>query len=296
MTVDRAALPGPAKYFFLRALRPFSLSVALVTCGLGSVLAWHDGFADIGRIVLVVTAAMLLQMAVNLFNDHADVSLWQSHQLPHAHNVIAMIERNVLAAKIMAGLAILIGLWLVYQSGWRLLVIGALGLLGGYFYTGEPVAYKNRGAGVLAVFIFTGVLMVLGSYVAITGQYSDTVLLYSIPVSMISSMLLLANELRDVRDDAINNIGTFTVRVGVKIASLLYRLLGLGAVFLALVLGLTGGMRWPLLMALPLLALIKPIRLLRHAKQARAPEALVKLPPLTGRYFVIFGLCMMLAI
>ena len=48
-------------------------------------------------------------------------------------------------------------------------------------------------------------------------------------------------------------------------------------------------------MLVPLFALIPPFRLLSQEKTYR-PELLVKLPPLTGRYFVIFGLCMMLAI
>ena len=72
----------------------------------------------------------------------------------------------MLVAKVMAGTAIVIGLWLTYETGWLLLVIGLLGLLGGYFYTGSRSPIKNQGFGVVAVFLFTGILMVLGSYVA----------------------------------------------------------------------------------------------------------------------------------
>ncbi|CAM3633997.1 prenyltransferase [Parendozoicomonas haliclonae] len=296
MSSERTALPGPAKYFFLRALRPFSLSVTLVTCGLGITLAGHDGMLDVSRAVLVMIAGMLLQSAVNLFNDYADVELWERSDGYYANNVLAMIRRNLLVAKIMAGLSVAIGLVLVFQAGWELLVIGALGLAGGYFYTGQPIAYKNRGGGVFAVFLFTGVLMVVGSYVAVTGEWSYPVVLYSIPVSMISSMLLLANELRDVQDDAVNNIGTFTVRAGAPLAELLYRTLAIGALLYAWGLGFSGGMNFPWIMFVPALALKEPFQILKASKMAHQRNILVKLPPVTGRYFVVFGICMMLAI
>ena len=296
MFANRAALPSPAKYLFLRALRPFSLSVVLVTCGLGIVLAWHDGQHHLLRAVLVMIAGILLQSSANLFNDHADLELWQQSDLAYAGNVIKMIHRNVLMAQVMTVVAIVIGLWLVSQSGWLLLVIGIVGLLGGYFYTGEPVAYKNTGGGVIAVFLFTGILMVLGSYVAITGTFSHVVVLYSIPVSMISSMLLLSNELRDLQDDAVNGINTFTVLFGAQVASRFYRGLGICAVLYGSTIGLLEGMRWPWLMLVPLLALIQPYRLLKRSRTTCQPALLVNLPPMTGRYFVVFGVCMMLAI
>ena len=248
------------------------------------------------RATMVMVAGLLLQSAVNLFNDHADIELWSTCENNNADNVLEMIRRNFLVAKIMTVFSIAIGLALVFVSGWELLVIGGLGLIGGYFYTGQPIAYKNRGWGVVAVFFFTGIFMVLGSYVAVAGGWSWDVMAYAVPVSMISSMLLLSNELRDVQDDIINNIGTFTVRAGASVASSLYVLLGVGALIYACAIGFSGGMRWPWLMVVPILTLIKPFQILQLSRQTGQHKPLVQLPPLTGRYFVIFGICMMLAI
>lgn len=58
---------------FILALRPFSLIVALATCGLGVSLALVEGFNDYVLSSLVLFSGLLLQMAVNLVNDYRDI-------------------------------------------------------------------------------------------------------------------------------------------------------------------------------------------------------------------------------
>lgn len=296
MSPEAVHLSGPSKYFFKCALRPFSLSVALVTCGLGIALAYGAGEGDAFRATLVVVAGVLLQSAVNLFNDYADLKLWEGRDDLYANNIKDMIRSNVRVAVIMTVVAAVMGLMLVYHAGWQLVLIGVLGLIGGYGYTGNPIAYKNRGLGVVGVFLFTGVLMVAGSYLAVTGNLGYHIFLYSIPVSLIPSMLLLANELRDIDEDIANKIGTFTVRVGYGFSSRAYQLLGVAAIVSALVIGFSGALSWPLLMLLPALALKQPVALLTGVKQQAQRKRLVRLPPLTGRFFLVFGVCFMVAI
>ncbi|MTI14360.1 prenyltransferase [Sansalvadorimonas verongulae] len=296
MSADSVNLPAPSKYFFVRALRPFSLSVAVVACGLGIALAYGAGEGDALRATLVMIAGILLQAAVNLFNDYADLRLWANRDDKYASNIRNMIRKNMAIAKAITSVAAAIGIVLVYFAGWKLLLIVLLGAAGGYYYTGTPIAYKNRGLGVVGVFLFTGVLMVSGSYLAVTGNLGHHIFLYSIPVSMISSMLLLANELRDVDEDIDNDIGTFTVRMGYRFSSLIYILLGVAAIVMAFAIGLSGAMALPWLMLVPALVLKQPVALLRTVKQASERKRLVRLPPLTGRFFLIFGICFMVAI
>ncbi|WP_281648264.1 prenyltransferase [Parendozoicomonas sp. Alg238-R29] len=296
MSSEALHIPGPAKYFFMRALRPFSLSVAVVTCGLGIALAYGAGEGDFFRAALVLIAGILLQGAVNLFNDYADIALWSGRDDLYASNIIEMIKRNTKIAAAMSVVAGLMGVMLAFHAGWKLFLIGLLGLLGGYFYTASPVAYKNRGFGVVGVFLFTGVLMVAGSYLAVTGNLGGNIFLYSVPVSLISSMLLLANELRDVEEDISNGIGTFTVRIGYGASSVVYQLLGVAALVSALLIGFSGALSFPFLMILPVLALKKPVYLLKGVRKQSERKRLVELPPLTGRYFLIFGICFMAAI
>ena len=122
----------------------------------------------------------------------------------------------------MAGL---IGLFLVWRSGWPLLVLGAVEFAGGFFYTGEPLNYKRRGLAVVLVFFLMGVLMVAGSYYAVAGTVGWRVVVSSVPVSLLVSLILLANELRDYEADVGFGIRTLTVRIGYRPGILLYCIL-----------------------------------------------------------------------
>nr|WP_286196687.1 prenyltransferase [Thalassotalea sp. G20_0] len=292
MPVDALDL-NPDKYRLARALRPFSYSVALVTCGLGVVLAYQQGVGDWRRALLVMLAGLLLQTASNLANDHADLVLWKKRSGELARQVVKQIHRNFILAGVCALIACMVGLLLVIDVGWPLLLLGVFGVVGGYFYTGEPIVYKHRGWGVPAVFLFTGVLMVSGAFYAVGGYWNNEVVWMSIPVSLLASALLLSNEIRDYLDDISHNIRTLTVRMGLVQAKCLYVVLLLAGFPVSFMLYYLGELDNPLYLLIALPFAIAPIKLLaNHSSDAE----MVRLPPLTGRFFIIFGLGFMLSI
>jgi 1,4-dihydroxy-2-naphthoate octaprenyltransferase len=279
-------------YGFIRATRPFTFSVAIAACGLGAVLALHEGHGSVWLALLIVGAGVLLQAAVNLINDHADLPLLEE-QLQQAEGarraqlqaVIDAIRRNFRWGMVFLGLAFLIGLGLVWVQGWPLLVLIVIGLLGAYFYSGEPVHYKRRGLGVVLVFWLMGVLLVGGSAVAMGAPLTVEVLLISIPFSLLTSLVLLGNELRDHAEDERHGLRTLTVRIGEWRARQLFGLM-LGAVYAGSLLLWWGGLLpwvWHLALSLPLAW--PP---LRAAWQPGADRSL--LPQQTGRLFAGFGL------
>ena len=278
---------NPDKYRFIRALRPFSYSVAIITCGLGVTLSFVRDLGDPLRGVLVILAGVLLQAASNLANDHADLALWKNRTGSMAVLAVKRIRFNFLVAGVLTFLASLMGIYLVIDVGWLLLVFGASGIIAGYFYTGGPIYYKSRGLGVPAVFLLTGVLMVSGSYYAVSAEWSNQVVLISLPVSLLASALLLANELRDYLDDKANKIGTLTVRIGFNNSKALYALCLLLTYPLSFYLFIIGAIQNPLLLLLSLVFVWQPFRLLMCEV---GDVQLVSLPPLTGRYFIAFGL------
>ena len=142
----------PEKYRFFKALRPFSLSVAVVTCGLGISLALADGIFHPFRAVVVLVAGLLLQSAVNLFNDYADLAHLHCSEDISTGLAVKAIYRNTAVAVVMTVVACLLGLYLIMFAGWPLFWVGLAGIAGGYFYTGAPIAYKNRGLGIIGVF------------------------------------------------------------------------------------------------------------------------------------------------
>tara|TARA_R110001583_G_scaffold45670_1_gene143590 strand:- start:141 stop:1022 length:882 start_codon:yes stop_codon:yes gene_type:complete len=265
-----------------QSLRPFSLVVALVSCGLGVALAL---LADQGsglRAVIIVLAGLLLQAGVNLINDQSDLPLLQGESY---RSVRAVIRRHTRWGLCCIGLSFLVGAVLVAAVGWSLLGVILLGLLGALGYTTEPIHYKRRGLGVPLVFWLMGVLMVVGAYHAMGAPLSWTIVWLSFPVSMLVALLLLSNELRDWETDCRQGVLTLAVRLGFKTAAKLY-LLMLGLTYLLALLLWQQGLLlrlWPLLPSLLLLPEL--VRLLAVPAQQR-----VSLTPKTGRLLLLFGL------
>ncbi len=275
-------MPGmrPDKTRFLSALRPFSLVVALAGCGLAASLAWQDGYRTPLPIALVMLAGLLLQAAVNLVNDHGDL-----HRPGFDAAQRRRIRRNARIGWLLFALVMVIGLYLVSLRGWPLALLGLVGLAGAWGYAAPPLDYKSRGLGVPLVFLFMGVLFVGGAYYAITGHFGWRVLWLSLPFSLLASLLLLSNELRDLEADRAAGIRTLSVRLGQARAVRLYRLLLAGVYLSALGLYMAGLLPGVLALALTLPALWQPLRLLQAPPQRRHA-----LTPLTGRLYALFSL------
>ncbi|MBN3562784.1 prenyltransferase [Aliamphritea spongicola] len=268
------------KYRTGRALRPFSFAVAMVTCLTGTVAA--TGVADIHwlQAVSLLCAAVLLQAGVNLINDYSDLP-----QLAGDAQSCRLIRKNVRIAAVCFAAASAVALYFVLLRGWPALLLVLTGMLGALGYTLEPLNLKRRGYAVAAVFWLMGVLMVCGSYYFLTGRLDGSIIRLSVPVSLLTSLLLLANEIRDFEADRKQGCRTLTVREGLAAAVRLYRQ-GLALVVVScFVLYLTGDLQifWPLLLSAPLgIPLLVMVGLGQHARQ--------QLPPGTGRFFLLFGL------
>ena len=281
--VDAAPSLADGKSFgFWAALRPFSLVVALISCGLGVKLAAPQSQLQVHLAVAVMLAGLLLQCGVNLINDRADLR-WLIGDTPALATARRRIRVNFQAGLICFALAAAIGFSIAALNEPWVLAVGLVGVLGAYAYTQEPFNYKRRGLGVLFVFVLMGVLMVQGAYLAISGSFSVNVVWHSLPISCLVSLLLLSNELRDFERDAARGIGTLTVRIGFASAARLYWALIVAAFSLAALLFLQGELphiHW-LLLPVPVLGFM--IHYLRT--QDRKP-----LTPWTGQFLLFFGI------
>ena len=267
---------------FVTALRPFSLVVAVVSCGLGIQLAAPQGGIEIALAVAVMLSGLLLQCGVNLINDRADLAFLQP-VTPVLVRVRRQIETNFRFGIACFALAVAIGVGIALHTGIAVLAIGIVGVLGAYAYTQEPFNYKRRGLGVIFVFLLMGVLMVQGAYLAISGEFSLRVFGHSLPLSCLVSLLLLSNELRDFEKDAARGIRTLTVAIGFANAVRLYWSL-IAAAYLFTGIAIAAGELVPspwLLLPLPLLPLLKRYLVASD----RRP-----LTPWSGRLLLLFGL------
>ncbi|MCG8084770.1 MAG: prenyltransferase [Candidatus Thiodiazotropha taylori] len=267
------------KYSFIGAMRPFSLVVAIATCGLGVSLALIDQAVDGWLAWLVLLTGVLLQVAVNLINDTPDL---QSSALAQAQR--EAIRRNARVGWGVMLLAIVLGLYMVTIRGWPLLLLGLIGVAGAWGYTGGKVNYKQRGLGILLVFLLMGVLLIGGSYYVLTGIYTLEVLWLSLPFSLLSSLLLLSNELRDYEADREAGIRTLIVRIGYRSGVKLYYLLASLVYLVSALLYWTQMLPGIVMLLVTSIALVGPLNLLTANASKRR-----RLTPLTGRFYLLFG-------
>jgi len=276
------------KYLFRQALRPFSFSVALVVCLTGILAANTVEQINLFIAVLILAAGLLLQAGVNLINDYSDLSF---RAVKTEAQSCKRIRQNFRFGLICLLVAAVIGLFLIYRSGWVLFLYAVIGILGALGYTLEPVNYKRRGLAVFLVFWLMGVLMVTGSYYILTLQLNYEIFLISVPVSIYTSLLLLSNEIRDYESDSDVGIKTLSVRIGYERAEKLYLIL-LAAVYvsaLSVSFLTTLTHAWLVVFSLPVALL--PIKYIPSAPEDRKPVT-----PLTGKSFLLFGVLYCLAL
>ncbi|NQU36673.1 MAG: 1,4-dihydroxy-2-naphthoate polyprenyltransferase, partial [Actinobacteria bacterium] len=119
------------------------------------------------------------------------------------------------AAFIAFGVAVVAGLILVLLTqAWWLIIVGALAVGSAWFYTGGPRPYGYAGLGEIFVFVFFGLVAVVGTTFVLTDQIQLLAILFAIPVGALAVALLVINNLRDIPGDTLVGKNTLAVRMG----------------------------------------------------------------------------------
>jgi len=265
---------------FTDALRPFSLIVAVATCGLGTSLALVEGSKSYSLAAMAIFTGTLLQIAVNLVNDHRDLEFHDFSDQQHQ-----AINRNTRLGWLIMVIAIMLGFYMVSIRGWPLLLLGMIGVFGAWGYTGGQINYKSRGLGILLVFFFMGILLIGGSYYVVSGNYHWKILWLSLPFSFLSSLLLLSNELRDYEDDLAAGIKTLCVRLGYDVGVKLYYCLISMVYLISVLLYQANILHHIILLLVTMVVLWQPLKLLHAPKEKR-----LQLTALTGRLYLIYSI------
>lgn len=273
------------EYRFLTALRPFSLVISLVSAALGVLLAWQDGYQNALHALLIVAGAIMAQAAVNLINDLEDLP-----QLPQESSAPRKsIWRNTVWAALFFVAALAVAAYFIVLQGWEILALVVAVTVLALSYNLGPINFKHRGLALIQVFFLMGICLVEGAYFAMAGSLSMDAFWLSLPISLLISLVLLSNELRDWEDDSAQGVGTLTVRIGYPRAVALYATMIVLSYVLALLLLDDERLyrAWLLLLPLPLLY---PI--FRHLGATERSA----LTPMTGRFFLVFGLAWLVVV
>lgn len=212
---------------WLRAIRPFSFTGSIIPAVLGAMLAQEQNKFYIGYFVLSLIGIVMLHAGVNLLSDYDDFA--NKVDTVDSSGSSGVIIENLLSPKevskvgkllLISGFAI--GMFLSYSRGWIVLLLGIIGALGGYSYTGKPFALKYKGLGAPLVFLFFGPLIVIGSYYVQAQAITFSALLVSIPVGLLTTAILHANDIRDILHDKKAGIKTLSIIIGKGNAVKLY--------------------------------------------------------------------------
>lgn len=207
--------------------RPFSFTASSIPVLAAGAIASAEGKFNFPLFIIALAASVLLHVGTNIINEIYDVRNGvDSITSPRASRALLkgrMTERNAFQMAFGAFiLGSLLGVGLIAQRGWPVALLGVLGLALGYGYTAPPFQYKYKRMGLPFVFMLMGPLMVVGAYYVITGGFSITPLIASIPIGLLVTAILHGNEWRDIADDARYGIGTFSALIGRKWAHLTY--------------------------------------------------------------------------
>ncbi|TVR68111.1 MAG: 1,4-dihydroxy-2-naphthoate polyprenyltransferase [Sphaerobacteraceae bacterium] len=164
-------------------------------------------------------AALLIQIATNFANDYADAA--KGADTPDRLGPTRATSAGLISASAMKratfitfGLAMLIGVYLITVGGWPILFIGIFSILFGLAYTGGPYPLAYNGLGDIAVFIFFGLIAVVGSSYLQTGSLDGLAVAAAVPIGLLITGILVINNLRDIHTDARANKRTLAVKIG----------------------------------------------------------------------------------
>lgn len=275
---------------WLLAARPNTLPAAIVPVLVGSALAYRDGGFQPLAALAALFAAVCIQIGTNLANDVHDFRKGADKTRVGPTRVTTAgllspqaVERGMW---LVFGLAALAGLYLVYLGGWPILLIGVASILAGLAYTAGPFPLGYNGLGDLFVFVFFGLLGVMGTYYVQALAVTWPAFLAAIPVGALTTNIIVVNNIRDADTDRVVGKRTLAVLLGRGAARAEYALMVAVAYLVPLVMWL--GFNLPVWTLLPWVTLPWAVSLTRMVYTVLGPslnQALVG----TARLLAVFG-------
>jgi 1,4-dihydroxy-2-naphthoate octaprenyltransferase len=280
---------------WIAGARPRTLpnAIAPVIAGTGGA-AWLHA-AVWWKALLALAVAVALIIGVNFANDYSDGIRGTDDNRAGPLRLVGSrlaAPRSVLAvalASLVVGAGA--GLALALTSAPWLIAVGALCIAGAWLYTGGSKPYGYAGFGEVAVFVFFGLVAVLGTQFTQALRIDWVGVVLAVATGALSSGVLVANNLRDIPTDAESGKITLAVRLGDQGTRIFYQVLL--AVAAALTLALTAAKPW---CALGLLATPLAIRAAKPVRTGQIGPALIPVLRDTGLTMLVWSIAVAAAL
>ena len=283
------ATPSVTPRHWLIGARPHTWPNAFAPVVAGSGAAAFAGSFHLGRALLAAVVAWALIIGVNYANDYSDgirgTDEDRTGPLRLTGSGLARPRTVKAAAFLCFGVAGVAGCALSIIAGaWWLIAVGIACVAAAWFYTGGKNPYGYRGLGEVAVFVFFGLVAVLGTEFTQTGKVSWAGLIAAVSVGAMSASVNLANNIRDIPTDAAAGKVTLAVRLGDTKARALFVVLACTPLVGSLLLGT---MAWPALIGLGVAPLVW--RAAGPVRGGATGKALIPVLGATGKAMVLWA-------
>ena len=170
------------------------------------------------KAALALVVSLALQVAVNYANDYSDgvrgtddTRIGPLRLVGSGLAAPASVKR---AAFLAFGVASVAGLVLAVTTSWWLVAVGLVCIVAAWFYTGGANPYGYLGLGELMVFVFFGLVAVVGTTYVQTETFEVSALYAAIGIGALACAILVANNLRDIPTDTVAGKRTLAVVLG----------------------------------------------------------------------------------
>ncbi len=212
---------------WFNATRPKTLPASLSPVLIGTSIAFYHNSFNFFYFLLISILSVLIQISTNFINELYDFKKGAdtANRLGPTRAVAAGLIDYKSMKYVSIALVLVIfalGMILVWKSGWIILAIGLSSLFFAWAYTGGPYSLAYNGWAEPAVLIFFGIFAVNGTYFVYTDKFDCIPLIASLMPGLLSTNLLLVNNIRDIETDRTVNKNTLAVKLGRNYSNHLY--------------------------------------------------------------------------
>jgi 1,4-dihydroxy-2-naphthoate octaprenyltransferase len=273
---------------WVEGARPRTLPAAIspVLVGTGAAVA-ASSFRP-GMALLALVVALALQIGVNYANDYSDgirgtdeVRVGPLRLVGGGHATPRAVLRAALGSFAVAAVC---GLVLALLTTPWLLLVGVLAIAAAWGYTGGTSPYGYRGLGEVSVFVFFGLVAVIGTTYVQVERITWLAVAGGIASGALACAILVTNNVRDIPSDREHDKLTLAVRLGDARSRVLYQ--ALVVVPFVFVLAAAPARPGALLALLALPLAVAPLKLIRAGAKGRELIAVLQA---TGKLQLAFG-------